>query len=112
MQDFLLLMPPVLAHLHNGVQAGLSQGKMLSNMATAVGGEGLTSLYWGYAPFLLKGLPYDVAELISYSQLTQYQERVPMLSALPVACRDCIIGETMSNLRCELALHPSYRESH
>ncbi len=66
---------------------------MLNNMASAVGGEGLTSLYWGYAPFLLKGLPYDVAELFSYSQLTHNQERVPILSALPSACRDCIIGK-------------------
>lgn len=66
---------------------------MLNNMASAVGGEGLTSLYWGYAPFLLKGLPYDVAELFSYSQLTQNQNRVPVLSALPAACRDCIIGQ-------------------
>lgn len=82
-----------MAKQSGGLQAGLSQGKMLSNMASALGGEGLASLYWGYAPFLLKGIPYDVAELFSYSQLTKGQERIPLLSSLPVAFRDCFIGE-------------------
>lgn len=75
-------------------------------MATAFGGEGLASLYWGYAPFLLKGIPYDVAELFSYSQLTQHQERVPILSALPLACRDCIIGGPLSICTWSHSLEP------
>ena len=79
---------------------------MLDNMATAVGGEGLTSLYWNFAPFLIKGLPYDVAELFSYSQLTQHQESVPVLSALPLACRDCIIGQPPAPLRCQTFVSP------
>ena len=88
-------------------QAGLSHGKMLSNMAVSFSGEGISSLYWGYAPFLLKGIPYDVAELFSYSQLSIKQEQIPILSSLPLACRDCVIGAPSSlDLAFNVVLHP------
>ena len=66
---------------------------MLSNMATAFGVGGLGSLYWGYAPFLLKAIPYDVAELFSHSQLTKHQHCIPLISSLPTTFRDCFTGQ-------------------
>ena len=62
------------------------------NMTSAYGLEGLTSLYWNFFPFLLKGIPYDVAELFSYSQLTEKQMTLPALKHCPEAFRDCTIG--------------------
>ena len=74
------------------MQAGLMKGTMLSNMTSAYGVEGLTSLYWNFLPFLLKGIPYDVAELFSYSQLTEHQLQIPAFKHCPEAFRDGAIG--------------------
>ena len=74
------------------LQAGLLKGTMLSNMTSAFGMEGMSSLYWNFLPFLLKGIPYDVAELFSYSQLTEHQMQIPALKHCPAAFRDCAIG--------------------
>ena len=78
------------------VQAGVIKGSMLRNMTSAYGLEGLTSLYWNFFPFLLKGIPYDVAELFSYSQLTEKQMTLPALKHCPEAFRDCAIGKPHS----------------
>lgn len=51
------------------------RGRLLAGMAAAVGGGGLGQLYAGYVPFLVRTLPYDVAELATYSQLTALQPR-------------------------------------
>lgn len=63
------------------------RGRLLAGMAAAVGGGGLGQLYAGYVPFLVRTLPYDVAELATYSQLTARQ---PRACAGPVA--DMTIG--------------------
>lgn len=85
------------------VQAGLLKGTMVSNMTSAYRGEGIISLYWNFLPFLLKGIPYDVAELFSYSQLTEHQLSLPALKHCPEAFRDCAIGKALV-----IAVKPSY----
>ena len=66
---------------------------MLRNMANELQRGGLGALYWGYAPFVLKALPYDVAELFTYSQLTQLTAGLPRMPAnLPPAAGDLLIG--------------------
>ena len=63
------------------------RGRLLAGMAAAVGGGGLGQLYAGYVPFLVRTLPYDVAELATYSQLTALR---PRARAGPIA--DMAIG--------------------
>ena len=72
------------------MQAGLLQGRMLGNTAAAARGGGMGCLYHGYLAFLAKSLPYDVAELFTYSQLSGAGG--PLL-ALPDGCRDMLLGE-------------------
>ncbi len=78
------------AALH--VQAGLLQGRMLHNMADAARMGGFGCLYHGYLAFLAKSLPYDVAELFTYSQLSAWEGRCNPLHALPNGCRDMLAG--------------------
>jgi hypothetical protein len=51
-------------------QAGAAQGFILGNMARMVRSQGLGPLYLTLAPFLLKSIPHDVAELCTFSALT------------------------------------------
>jgi solute carrier family 25 (mitochondrial S-adenosylmethionine transporter), member 26 len=50
-------------------QAGSSQGSVLGNMFRAVNASGPAVLYSSFVPFLLKSIPNDVAELLTFSQL-------------------------------------------
>jgi hypothetical protein len=79
-----------------GAQAGLMQGRMMANMAAAARGGGLGCLYHGYLAFLAKSLPYDVAELFTYSQLGALGGPA---AALPAGCRDMLFGK-WSALTC------------
>ena len=65
------------------------QGRMMANMAAAAQVGGLGCLYHGYLAFLAKSLPYDVAELFTYSQLSALGGP---LQALPAGCRDVLFG--------------------
>lgn len=71
-------------------QAGLIQGRMLHNMSTALRVNGMGALYSGYLAFLMKSLPYDVAELVTYSELSRLQGP---LQKLPSECRDILTGQ-------------------
>lgn len=51
------------------IQAGATQGPMLTSMIKTVSAQGLPALYWSFVPFLLKSIPHDVAELFTFSQL-------------------------------------------
>ena len=70
-------------------QAGLIQGRMLNNMSAALRMNGVGALYSGYLAFILKSLPYDVAELVTYSELSRVQGP---LKNIPVGCRDILTG--------------------
>jgi hypothetical protein len=50
-------------------QAGVVGGNLLGEMAGAVRRGGPTALYWGFLPYLLESLPYDITELATYFQL-------------------------------------------
>ena len=61
------------------LQAGRAHaGGVVGACAAAARAGGLPAVYRGYAPFVLKALPYDVAELVSYSLL---QDRAAGLGA-------------------------------
>lgn len=47
---------------------------MLGSMMHAASTGGLGSLYATYGAFMLKSVPYDVAELATYSQLCDWRE--------------------------------------
>lgn len=76
-------------------QAGLIQGRMLHNMTSTLRMSGLGALYTGYLAFLMKSLPYDVAELFTYSQLSAAPG---LLQYLPSECKDMVTG--VSTLAC------------
>ena len=76
---------------------------MLHNMADAARLGGLGCLYHGYLAFLAKSLPYDVAELFTYSQLSAL-EGGGALHAMPAGCRDMLIGAA-TFCHCHTALH-------
>lgn len=61
-------------------------------MAASVRRGGFWSLYWGYAPFLFKALPYDTTELFSYSQLREHREHLPLLRDLSESSADLLLG--------------------
>ena len=71
------------------------QGRMMANMAAAAQLGGLGCLYHGYLAFLAKSLPYDVAELFTYSQLSALGGP---LQALPAGCRDMLFGELLRHM--------------
>ena len=55
----------------NAPQAGVTEGKLLSNMGAALSGGGLRSVYAGYLSFMISNIPYDVAELCTYRCVRQ-----------------------------------------
>ena len=73
-------------------QAGLIQGRMLNNMSAALRTNGIGALYSGYLAFILKSLPYDVAELVTYSELSRVQGP---LQRIPLGCRDVLTGQPL-----------------
>ena len=60
-------------------QAGVHEGKLLSNMGAALSGGGLRSVYSGYLSFMLSNIPYDVAELCTYRRVLLRLGRFPRL---------------------------------
>lgn len=56
-------------------QAGALKRPILSDMLSALSHGGLGALYWSYGAFLLKSIPYDVAELFTFSQLSEWKAR-------------------------------------
>ena len=58
------------------LQAGQITGSMLGAMAQAFKSGGPRALYWGFLPFLYKSLPYDMGELVSYSSMQDWRDRV------------------------------------
>ncbi|KAI3431773.1 hypothetical protein D9Q98_010529 [Chlorella vulgaris] len=54
-------------------QAGALQGPMLGSMMREFSSHGLASLYTTYGAFMLKSIPYDVAELATYSQMCDWR---------------------------------------
>lgn len=82
---------------------------MLSVMLREASTRGLGSLYATYGAFMLKSVPYDVAELATYSQLCDWREAAgaggapagggwrgalgAALAAMPSSASDMLIGE-------------------
>lgn len=60
----------------NQTKAGLIEGNMLRNMANTLKINGLRSWYWGFLPFCFKSLPFDVAELLTWSQLRDWYDGI------------------------------------
>lgn len=54
-------------------QAGVIHGNMLGNMWSALMKSGPAGLYFSFVPFCLKSLPFDIGELLTYSQLRDAQ---------------------------------------
>lgn len=50
-------------------QAGTQRGPIFKNMTSAVSRQGSSVLYAALLPFLLKSIPHDIAELLTFSQL-------------------------------------------
>lgn len=56
-------------------QAGQISGSLFSHMAGTVQSRGLGALYVSFVPFLLKSLPFDCSELVTYSSLQDMRDR-------------------------------------
>ncbi len=85
----------------NQTKAGILQGNMLAHMGRMLRTGGLRSWYWGFLPFCLKSLPYDIGELLTYSQLrdgydfiksSQSEGRFSLASTVPEHVWDAGIG--------------------
>ena len=72
------------------MQAGQIQGKIFRSMGAALRNGGLGALYSGHTAFIMQGLPYDVSELVTYSQLRAVKGP---LNHMPTEVRDMMIGE-------------------
>jgi len=72
------------------MQAGQMQGRIFHSMGSALRNGGIGALYSGHTAFLMQGLPYDVAELVTYSQLRAIKGP---LKDMPAEFRDMLIGE-------------------
>lgn len=92
---------------------------MLSMMAREASTRGLGALYTTYGAFMLKSIPFDVAELATYSQMTDWREAAAAraaagesssgsssgwqgrvgeaLAAMPLSASDMLIGKAGSN---------------
>ncbi len=104
-------------------QAGALDGPMLHTMAREASTRGLGALYATYGAFMLKSIPFDVAELATYSQMTDWREAAAAraaagasgggsggssgggggwrervgeaLAAMPLSASDMLIGEPL-----------------
>ncbi|PRW33110.1 mitochondrial carrier [Chlorella sorokiniana] len=63
-------------------QAGALDGPMLRTMAREASTRGLGALYATYGAFMLKSIPFDVAELATYSQMTDWREAAAARAAV------------------------------
>lgn len=82
-------------------QAGLLQGNMLRHMLGALQASGPAALYTSLVPFCLKSLPFDMGELLTYSQLRDLKDRAAaapdsslgrLLARVPDHAADMAIG--------------------
>lgn len=56
-------------------QAGaIPVGSMLGTMVSSALCQGLASLYWSYGAFMIKSIPYDYAELVTYSHMSDLRD--------------------------------------
>ncbi len=69
-------------------------------MGSALRNGGLGAWYSGHTAFIMNGLPYDVAELVTYSQLKAVKGP---LKHMPTEVRDMLIGEQPSSTLILLA---------
>ncbi|CAD7698618.1 unnamed protein product [Ostreobium quekettii] len=82
------------------VQAGVVERGMFPTMLAATRRGGLRSLYFCYLPYLIKALPHDVAELMTYGLLTDARSvahahpRHPLgaIAAVPDRVGDLFVG--------------------
>ena len=91
------------------MQAGQIQGRILHSMGAAVRSNGLGALYSGHMAFLMQGLPYDVTELVTYSQLRAAKGP---LRQMPTEMRDMLIGELPMRTRTTQELAYSNPDQH
>ena len=75
------------------MQAGQIQGHIFKSMGSALRNGGLGALYSGHTAFIMQGLPYDVSELVTYSQLRAVKGP---LNHMPAEVRDMLIGKQPS----------------
>lgn len=93
---------------------------MLHTMAREASTRGLGALYATYGAFMLKSIPFDVAELATYSQMTDWREAAAAraaagassssssggsggwrervgetLAAMPLSASDMLIGDPL-----------------
>ena len=87
-----------------GRQAGQLKGSIAGAMAASMKRGGVGALYWGYAPFLFKALPYDTTELFTYSTLREHRHHLPLLRHLSENASDLLLGAPPEPLPCLLAL--------
>lgn len=84
----------------NQTKAGILSGNMLKNMAVTLKHGGLRSWYWGFLPFCFKSLPFDIGELLTYSQLRDWQQSLAvgpptqahLVASVPDGVWDAAIG--------------------
>ena len=71
-------------------QAGLISGSLSKEMLNSVKRFGVLSLYASFLPFLVEALPYDIAELSTYSNLTSTFKELER-TAQPGSLMSCIV---------------------
>ncbi len=52
---------------------------------------GLRTWYWGFLPFCLKSLPFDTAELLTWSQLRDWQARITVQASAASTSSDGLL---------------------
>lgn len=85
-----VIIPVDRVNMDSAMQAGQIQGRVFHSMGSALRNGGFGALYSGHMAFLMQGLPYDVTELVTYSQLRTVKGP---LRCMPRELRDMLIGD-------------------
>ena len=85
------LMEAPLELFRHRTQAGVGGG-LRAQAAAALAAGGVGELYRGFFPYLIKSLPYDVAELVSYCALRDVVSALPAAIQPPPSFAPTLVG--------------------
>ena len=85
------LMEAPLELFRHRTQAGVGGG-LRAQAAAALAAGGVSELYRGFFPYLIKSLPYDVAELVSYCALRDVVSALPAAFQPPPSFAPTLVG--------------------
>lgn len=66
-------------------QAGAADGPVFAQIARTASTQGLGPLYWSLLPFLLKSIPHDIAELVTFSTMSDLRTASAAAAAVSIA---------------------------